>query len=338
MTVRHGIATLTAHTDDSTGEIWFGTGRPQASKWAGGGADEFVQTDWVMNADTIRICGTEANADLIVRLYNHRLKTGFPADIRIGGTGSIRPGSDAATVFQEMLENQLPPSVGGWHKISEADYRNYALLSTFREDGRLSDRVLTHLRVHPVYPALSFVKGLQREFALLLIRHIVDPRFLVDPAHPDRFSRMKCRFGLDRKSHNGIYNARAWLHGNVGWQVRAYSEAEIVFNTWYRGDVADRSKIAPRDFLYRAFYAQLQGREETREIALLKASHILLRFLRDVWLDGLTPSRQFVSGAPGEPCRMVASRSYSPTLFVPEHFFRRDDEVQAWYDHTSSGI
>lgn len=342
MTVHRGIDILTVHTDEKTREIWFGTGRPRASKWQGDGPDEFARVKWVSEAETIRILGTEANADMIVQLHNQRLKTGMPHDIEIGGPWSCRIDEGPDAVFHDMLENQLPSSVGGWHKLSESDYRTYAVLAAFRKDGYLSDYVGTLLRVHPAYPAFSFVEGIDWDYAIELLRLLVDPRFLVDPRYPDRFSRTKQFFGLASKDHNGTYNARAFMTGRDGCQSLNYRRAKIVFGTWFREDC--NSELGPKDFLMRAFHARAKGaREEPREMALVQASQIFLRFVRDVWLDFLTPPRVYRTeyvGRKGSKIkdgyqRIVCSDCYNPTLFVPGHFFRHRDEDEAWKKHVA---
>jgi hypothetical protein len=72
------------------------------------------------------------------------------------------------------------------------------------------------------------------------------------------------------------------------------------------------------------------------EQALLAASRVFARFLRDVWLDNLTPRREYVKTM-NKPVRnrLLPAQQYSPQLFVPELFFEDARLVSAWRIHSS---
>lgn len=353
MPVKRGIDILAVHTDESADEskrtLWFGTGGPRASAWDGdGGLAGFVSEPWVGEAGSLRVLGTAENAGLIVALYNQRLKTGLPQSIKIGSPGYCRNLDDLGVVFHDMMENSLPPSTGGWHELSEVDYRTYAVLAAYREDGKLSDRVVKLLEVHPAISALTFIPTIDWESALDLLRLIVDPRFHISSINPDRNSQLKSFFGLGRGVNCGIYNVRAFLSGRGEWQQEGYCCAEVVLKTWYNdadGVLRDET-IIPENFLFRAVRQRMfeaRGSDDQDVVAVLKASHIFLRFVKEVWLDGLTPPRHYemvrlpVRSKPrkmDDVPRMRANAWYNPTLFLPEHFFKFEDELVAWWKHT----
>lgn len=351
MPVKRGIDILTVHTDEVERSIWFGTGGSLASVWEGsGGIPEFIAEPWVTDAGSVRVLGTSANAELIVSLYNQRLTTGLPQFIKIGSPGCCRNLRDIVTVFHDMMENALPPSVGGWHELAEADYRTYAALAAYQKDGKLSDRVLKLLEVHPAIPALTFIPSINWDYAIEFLDLMVDPRFHIDRKYPDRNGQLKSFFGLGRGTNSGIYNVRAFLSGREEWKHDSYHRARVVLGTWYNDVetvIGAGGAVSPDNFLMRVVRQMLvegDDRADQDVVAVLKASHIFLRFVKEVWLDSLTPPRHYelarlpVRSKPrkiGDVPRMLGNPWYNPTLFVPEYFFKFEDELRAWWKHTS---
>lgn len=339
MTVQRGTENLTVHTESETGHIWFGTGDSRACRWdkqpKKAASSRFAEESWVRDASTVRVLGTAANAQLIVDLYNQRLKSKEPQSIKICSPKPSDDPKDIPAVFRGMMENELPASVGGCHEASEADYRIYAVIASFRRSGRLlTDSVKQFLQVHPAYPALSFLPKVNWESAIRFLEQLVDPRFHIHRANPDRNSQLKSFFGLRRE--NGAANVQAFLSGSSKTRAVRYSYAELVLRTWASSlvpMVADReNNDGPEHFLVRIVREEMVKCEHDAHIrGVLKASHVFLRFVKGVWLDNLTPSREYIkiSG----PWVLSPCETYSPTLFVPEYFFRNDDEVDAWHAH-----
>lgn len=351
MPVKRGIGILTVNTDARTRKLWFGTGGPAAAAWVGsGGPVGFASEPWVAEAESIRILGTAENAELIVSLYHQRLKNGRPSDIRIGSPNYCEDLSDPPTVFRSMMENELPASLGGWHLLNEADYRTYAVLDAYRKDKKISDRVWSLLEVHPAFPALSFIRTIDWDAAIEFLSVLVDPRFHVSPKHPDRNSKMKSFFGLAPGPGGNVHKFLEKNYDNGSQGDAKYSRAQVALGTWFNDvdTVLTATIIGPRNFLMRSVREFLMNLPNDRShqdvVAVTRTSHIFLRFVREVWLDCLTPKRSYekhmrvVRTSPRwkkKVSRMIPNAWYNPTLFVPEHFFKFSDEVNAWHAHNT---
>ena len=295
-----------------------------------------------MNSDFIRVLGSNDNADLIVELHNAKLRLGAPCKIQLASPWACRLDHGVPEIFRQMLEIGQAPSVGGWHTMTKSDYTVYALsVESRKARGRLTDTVRHLLQAHPAYTALSFIPTINYEAAAQLLRTIIDPRFHVDPANPDRASRLKTFMGVEEASP-GIHNVRAYLHDRSEQRHSHFERAALLLDTWCGGwrHVIAQDVVGPRDFLMRVVKTKAGNKGE--DVAVLRASHVFLRFLRDVWLDRLTPARTYGRDIVklGHKRKSNVKRSvlqvcesYSPTLFVPTHFFDRPDEIGAWMAH-----
>lgn len=316
------------------GRLWFGIDRPMGAVWPGPVAD-FIQQDWVRSAERLKILGTPENASLIVSLYDQRLRTQGRQRIMLGSPGLCHVDRDTPEVFRQMLEMEYAPSVGGWHTMVAEEYPAYALIDHLQQtNGSIGMKALCYLQAHPAFPALSFIPSIVLPRAIKLLQVIVDPRFHVDPSHPDRTAKLRTLLGLDSV---GLTNVRAYIHNTVQEKNHKYSMTELTLNTWSGGwsKLATQPSVDARDFLMRVVKTMLRTHE--METALLRTSHVFVRFLRDVWLHNLTPKRVYMTDnrvpVADNRCHIKPCRRYNPDLFVPEHFFARADEVQAWLSH-----
>lgn len=284
---------------------------------------ELLRPDRLQMANTFCLVGTPQNADLICRLYEAHGETSFPTTIKLA--------SPAAA--DEPDDGTVPPSLGGWHTMTDADYATYRLI-----EAQLHEEPEYHhsywLKLHPAYAALSFLPSLRPEAAIDLLGKIVDPRFHVDPAQPDRLARLRAFLGLNGQP--ALRGAAAYDAGCASDQRYSLLDASVVFATWSDGyaDAIAKPALAPREFLFRVMKSV---KADTRAEALLKASHVFVRFLRDVWLDQLTPPRKYHSDGVHPP-RLTAdpAAGYCPQLFVPRLFFGQRDEAEAWEEHVRS--
>lgn len=320
---------LILHT--AGGVLYFGTGRPQAAVFDRG-PQEFVAQEWVRQADSVRILGTADNASLIVELHNHRLRHGRP-QIYLGSPSLCRLDRDPPDVIRQLMEIEHPPSVGGWHKMRSTDYTAYALINEFAwSGGELTERVRMALEAHPAYRFLQFIPTLDDVATVRVLCEMRDPRFHVDPKAPDAVSRLKQFFGLGEPG--GVLNANAFLTTDRSQVTARYELADAVLAAWSGGweYEVQRDVIPPRCFLMRVV-RQMRKRGRSTAIALLRASHVFLRYLRYTWLDAMTPPREYELLSAGQRrSRMKPERVYAPTMFVPEHFFANADEVAAWHE------
>lgn len=327
MKVRGGVKVVTLLADNSAG-IWYGTGQPQSSLWERG-IPSLLQEPWLQGAERILILGSRNNADLICSLYEHKLKVGAPYNLLVASP-FIRQPSDAGGTFRAMLGVPENPAAGGWHTVSAADYRTYAFLKAFASSGgRLTDHVKLAYLAHPARAALSFVPDLDLLPAAKLLTEIIDPRFVNAIGTRPFNVKLKRFLGIER-GRAGYQRVINYLEGNPPSDSHQHSRrADLVFQSWAVRFREKRSHLnpGPRDFLYRRVADQC-----TSDQALFYGSRYFVEFLQAVWLDGLTPSRKYEVDAAGIP-RLQPSQEYSPTLFVPEYFFRDSREVEAWKYH-----
>jgi hypothetical protein len=228
------------------------------------------------------------------------------------------------------------PSLGGWRELTEKDYVTCALTGALSKSGgkknKLTERLL---RAHPVWPAVSFLSDASIEAVCRLVCEIFDPRWHVDPAKPDARKRYLTTFGLGQ---HGLKNI-GFILGSEAQPMPKVELAKLVLDAWTGGNYTapPTEEINPQRFLWRIAIKDGGGTK-----GLTRACQVFLNFLYDVWLDNLTPARQFSvvvrklgKRNPSEiTClRMLKDKKYSPELFVAAHFFEDPSEVLAWKQH-----
>lgn len=290
---------------DHQGVVWSleGEGMPFCSHQYAGG---FVRSWKPPTLERVRVVGGPENVQLILRLYEflrHRPGPVLEVCSPLCSEGADR--RDPELTLYRMRGYGLPPSLGGWHAFGALDLPSYALAHLLnpacgaREGQANLDTVLRWLYIHPVWPALSFVDHLNRLAAAQLLALIIDPRWFIDLAHPDRQDRLEQFLGLNAKTQGGLDR------GNASWRS---DRCRLVFKSWNTLQLRELPQ-APGRFLYRARGTPGGSRGD------LQASKVFVDFLRQVWLNVLCTGPQ-------------AGR-----LFVPEYFFALVDEVEAFREH-----
>lgn len=301
---------LRLHVDEA-GVIWFGTDKeswkPHASELS---VVDFSSQDWVRDATRIRLFGSRKNARLISTLMSerHRDKALMPPTMSVCSpiflTDEIR--NDPARVLRLMDEVRIPGSCGGWHELDDNDLNIYFMAAqTELVSPENEDQVDYYLRKHPAYAALTFIPTHNKFAALDLLNHILDPRWFVDPAHPDRTSRLRSYLGLRPEVMEKVFLGQP--------KSKQENRAKLVLNTWSTGDYSSADINNPASFLMRTVRDA-----EDREKGLLKASIRFISFLRGVWLNATAPRGR--------------------TLFVPKYFFDTEEEVKAFEEHTAKHV
>lgn len=350
MSAQRGITALLLHI--VRGKLWYGADRPVARLWEGD-LDEFLGCDWLGEAGCIKVLGAGPNAEILTKLYDRKVSTGAPRSIQVGSPLFYHgDGDNVADIFRYMLELERAPSVGGWHEMASSDYTTYSIIKELQKESGGSQDKLGHLyRAHPASAAISFVGSVSQRHGIELIASMTDPRFFICSTNPDRSSRLRKYFIMAGKT--GVRSAWEYLNNTRTIdQDPDHNNAVQVFRAWYGGlehflksknlidgwtNALKSSKpIGPNWFLIRAARRQYaEGKTPVEAFSI--ASRIFLSFVRNVWLDRLTPSRKYVSavdtGCSGGRTLLYPTKIYAPQLFVPEYFFHNEDEIVAWNSH-----
>lgn len=284
----------------NAGMVWYleGAGLPEFS---GQAPADFLDGPLIGRHRRVRVLGMAANAILILPLfvlrYRGELQSVQVAAPRFGG----RRLDCADHVLSNMRFCDDAPCRGGWHELTHREAASYALTDTNLTD---LPRVHQLLRNHPVWPRLQILPDIDPRAVARLLGLLRDPRFYVDPQHPDRLGRLKSYLGLEP----------------FCWQ----SMLQGVRNTY-----ADRCRLvqeclgAPRTFHMQnpAYFLQRERlRHQDPQQGTLRAAQLFVHYLYLNWLDALYPQPLWL-----EP------------LFVPRHFFRVAVEAE-WCSQALEGL
>jgi hypothetical protein len=297
-------------------------------------ATRMAQQPYESNPPVMRLVGRAANAELIVLLYNMKLRG------RIRGLQLATPlvchthieRQRPEAVLYHMRRFQRAPSLGGFHEVTDRDYVSYAMAAELvRTSGQMTDRVRRFLYAHPAWRLLSFIPHLNEECCARLLAKLLDPRWHVDICHPDRTAKMESFLGLNPKTQDGVTLARK------GW--RWHDRCQLVLNCWKdikqspvvlarfhaaggaRPDPEqDTMGYRPADFVWRVWGSRLVGPLVTHPnpvMADLRASQKFIQFLRLTWLSAIYAESPWEANLP---------------MFRSQDFFRYVVEAKA-YDH-----
>lgn len=283
------------------GEVWYldGDRLPCRAKarW-----DEFAESPIRRNAERVRVVGVPANAPLVVRLYELKLRDEL-AGVEVCSPLVCSAAADRQNpekVLFNMRRWNLAGTVGGWHEVTRADYVAYAMVSLVR-GGAPMDRLLAFLPEHPAAAALSF--ACHDAVAMVrMLAGIVDPRWFVDPEAPDRPAKLLTFLGLDPATERTTGGRRS-LHRNRNREV---------LSAWMSGP-----EVGQPAGYFKRFRQDLVDGGESEWKADLRTSQRFAQFLRQTWMAALYP----MPNAWAEP------------LFEAGKFFRRPAEEMAFTAH-----
>lgn len=269
------------------GQVWCSRG-DAAPYSTGQEITEFIASGLLRDARLIQVLGTPAHARLLCALFEAKpgglIQIGSPA---ICPTASIR--ANPALVLQHMRMLNLAPSVGGWHPMTLHDYVSYRLVS---HSQGCTDLPEVLLKRHPAWSSLMFIPEMTEPTAMSLLATIIDPRWYVDPAHPDRRTRLFSYMGLTDQNMRAV-RARTRSSGRYG------ERAQLVVDAWTGGRSVDdipADITNPGQFSWRAWSVGGGGPR-----GMLRVSQRCLEYIRLTWLDNMS---------------FTGDR-----LFVPEYFF-----------------
>lgn len=256
--------------------------------WAGG------------NPGPVYLLGTADNSPLICSLFEEFSRRAQQPQIYLGTPDVIETRSDwgqPTSIFASMDRLAVRrPSQGGWHLLTAKElpaYRLTALLGTCENEqapSRLNQELLDLLRLHPAFHSLTFFESLDWLQTARLLATIVDPRWYVDPQNPDRLAKLRLYLGLTRQ------NVRAACMGAEDGGVN-YRRSRPVFLTWQPGGALAASPadvLLPRQFLYR-FCRNRVSKYDELDDAILRTTHLLIRFIVDVWLAKIATHPELAS-------------------------------------------
>jgi hypothetical protein len=325
------------------GSVWYrnGTGIPRTSRLT---VPAFMDSSVLRAADRVKLSGTQANAEMITRLYEakqqHDLESVRVITPRII-TATAAQRDPAGVLYQLEYSDyaRRAPSQGGFHEVVDSDYRSYALAAALQQSNRdgMFDEcdVLRLLQDHPAWRPLSFITSLNKVAVAQVLGYILDPRWHVAPEHPDRAGRLEGFLGLDPKTQAGVSGA--------GRQRRHHQQCQAVLDSWKdtRYEPAVREAFerttpiplnetdvpghAPCDFAWRVWGMRLGigllgSRVDAPTIADLRASQMFIRFLRLVWLSELYRDS-------------LAMPEQNAPLFRLSDFFKHPAEAAAYVQH-----
>lgn len=335
MTTQRKLSELWVQYSEGSGKrtVWFAT-KTHAGVDSKLALEKFLEADWLKSADVVRVVGSLANAPLIRALWNAKLSGQLSAVVLIcrPEKDPHHPVKDPNRVFNWMRRVYFPPSVGGWHRMTSDDYITYSLVEECQRDfqydePRLSELTVSLLKAHPAYPAVAFPATAYLTAAAFVLAAIVDPRWHVEESHPDRQKRYRRVMGvMNERAASRLLTALekpSWPPNLQNPVNRSRLAARAWASTWQQVARAD------------TFLSKIVMEQSTHAEGVLTATRLYLQFVKDVWLDSLTPNRHYIPL--GAQKRLCKCSRYSPTLFVPEYFFNHDKGlIKQWHVHRST--
>jgi len=295
---------LKLHTAPN-GHVWFADGT-RAPVGSGMSVSQFVDTLKERRQPFLRILGAMENVPLIVAVWplcriDGKLQVASPS---ICENEVERKNAEIALYRSRQV--CLPPSSGGWHDFTTADFTTYALAARIARDQKVTGSALELIRYHPAWPALQFIRGISDHWVAWVLAIMLDPRWFVNPARPDRIGRLRSFLGL-RPATYRVLARDAAAPGTAAARARA------VRGAWKNRPPHGAEWDIPGNFLWRIWRNAGRGAKGD-----LKASQKFLVFLRYTWLDALP--RTTTSGSP-DP------------LFLPNMLLRGSREIEAFEHH-----
>ncbi|RMG40107.1 MAG: hypothetical protein D6725_04050 [Planctomycetota bacterium] len=212
---------------------------------------------------------------------------------------------DPQLALQRMRRFRRPRSLGGWHVMKEEELPAYRLGAEVWDEGVVRkthsrcnlylgwrpqcgelapeyyERVLPELlKQHPVYRDLAFIGTLDPLYAARVVGSILDPRWFVDPEHPDRTAALRNYMGLLPSAFLRVLAAET-----TGERLQnRYWRAYCALRSWYGKTDAEMGAEVwkPENFLYRRARRYADGK-----MGLVRATQAFLAYLTRAWLDRL---------------------------------------------------
>jgi hypothetical protein len=220
-----------------------------------------------------------------------------------GFLGTERARKDPVNSLMMMRKISYPASVGGWHQATDSVIGSYAMARSVLTNPS-SERLL---KSHCVWPALSFVCGLNTHACCLLIASVLDPRRFVDRVRPDRSAKLKRYLGLDKETVASV------LDNKMG---RYASERCAMAMSAWMGDGKTKDIESPGEFVRRVYSRNMRRTDGNKVVSALRATQVFVDYLRHVWLAALS-----------------VGNNTTEAMYAAEHFFNTESEVKGFVSH-----
>lgn len=278
------------------------------------GIDDFVESsEFVKSRSKFRIIGNKQNIKLINKLFVKKC-LGHIHSIEICSPNIIKDSSklDPEQLIFILKSIKRNPSIGRWHPLSPFEYPVYLMVEKISNKQAQNNKVIKYLvKFHPAWKEINFMSPININSLINIIYYIIEPRWFINPRKPNSFSKFEQYFGLRSYNVDFVYNTIKETNSNENKRLH-----DIV-NVWYPNLIDDFDyDNNPSCFLYRIF--KFYG---VSAIGKLKTSRYALKYIILNWLDKINYLNYGKRGL----------------YFVPEHFFYKNEEIQAYIRYIEGG-
>lgn len=292
----------------------------------------------------ISIHSTKQNADLLIKVYKNLQEMGLHSIALHKPPSRLSPAGVQSCNSVVWADSNYPASLGGPRPFTEVDLLTcrLQLQAACKNDHPDWPELIDLVKLHPAWPAFSFLPFVKPKSAIRLISMLGDPRWYVNPKRADSSQDLIAAFGLAKE---GLANMHAALkfQGVDGGSSRSSTSALTVLYSWCPVFLAEGQarlcmkediELEHLDKWILSDYLQSSNPVD----GLLLASRRFLRAVCNIWLDNLTPPRVYEQRQGCEKSdqilQLTPSSQYSPELFVPNHEFSdKPKELVRWHKH-----
>lgn len=229
----------------------------------------------------VRVLGMAQNARLLAYLCEMAEQGELPR-VEIASPMVCETHAERANPEQALFRMRqclLSPSLGGWHIASTADTAIYRLAAKL-QSGPPDEASDALIRAHPVWRDLSFIGRVDMRACGQVLTYLLDPRWYVDPEHPDRVSRANSFMGVTVKARR-----RECRNVSNGDRDARY---QAILRAWKCSPPPSRVAVErPEFFLWRRYLECGQGSRGDQ-----RASGSFLDYLLRVWSQRLTDASE----------------------------------------------
>lgn len=304
--------------EDDAGCVWYAR-HNETPKSSGQTMDKFLKSPIGKKAQVVRMPGAAAYSAAIIDLYGKTLNNSMRA-VQVCSPaylGRFAPSGDPIAIICAMQTCKFAPSCGGWSDVTDKQCPSFMLAKYFGcygYDSEMDDMDLStvtfHLRQHAMWPAMSFIDGLDVASTAKLLALVIDPRFFVDHDEPDSLRHWDDFFGFN--SGSTIRPTGKLKSFNV---KTTYGRFELLQRCWKSRMDNPPTKdklVSPGSFMWRRWLFFLKSRGERH--ADFDAARCMSTYIRLTWLDALYGVKP----------------PWGERLFVPEFFFDSKGTAKAW--------